>query len=477
MYEIYLLIILQSPVILIGQRLYFSGNLSAYSYKYRYEGDYPFKRTTYTDYSPSTNSQLGIGYSFNDQHSVEFGVSKIGIRYHYIVPIFAIPNCIYCIVGPGFEYIAEDYKSVTNFNFSYKYGVFMPRHYDQQRSFQLFGLLGVTIQNNPPRADVLFKPLEPPIPGEAHYTHDRTDQTKVVIRLGIEFEKRLKNNFYFWGGFTQYIGFSPQMTTYINYQEKGGVPHEGLRYTTGSGRNISVGFRYYVPLKKILSKGLDSTSVKKGYLYAGFDFGRFHNKQINHSDNIFTYPDQVPQKFQKEDRRFQGAFLGYRKNKNFYEFGFYVMPDNIGYTFEERYFSSTNYTSMSYMYMPLRYKYSVVSVNSTRQAIELITSIGLSVSHYLPYTFRSDVIRSGPNPPTETFKHNSFLVGTEVGAELAWNIGRITIAGYGRYMFSFRQSRQVDFETVIDNKQISGYITSKSSGSWNGISVRYLFNR
>ncbi len=476
MKSLFLFIIIQSPILAIGQNLYFSGNLSAYSYKYNYEGDYPFKHTTYTDYSPSTNSQLGIGYSFNQQHFVEFGISKIGLRYASIdAPQVVAPRGCICIVGQAFDMVTDDYKSVTNFNFSYKYGVFMPRHYNQQRSFQLFGLLGLTIQNNPPRADVLFKPLAPPIAGEAHYTYDRTDQAKVVLRLGIEFEKRVVNNFYFWGGFTQYIGFSPQMTTYINYEEMNGTVHEGLRYTSGSGRNISVGLRYYVPLKKIVSKGLDSTSVKKGYLYAGFDFGRYKNRQVNHSDNVYTYPDKVPQKFQREDRRFQGAFLGYRRNKNFYEFGFYVMPDNIGYTFEERYFSTINYTSMSYLYVPLRYKYSVVSVNSLRQAFELIPSIALSTSYYLPYTVRSDVIRDGINPPTETFKHNSFLIGTEVGAELAWNIGRITIAGYGRYFVAFRQSRQVDYQTVINNKQISGSITSVSSGFWNGISVRYLF--
>src|SRR6478609_3438240 len=111
---------------LSAQDVYLTGHLSAYSYKYKYQGEFPFDHYKYSAYSASTNRYIGAGYSFEQKHIVEFGVSLVGYRYHYpnsrglVVP--TPPGCA-CIPGPGYSTFSDDYKNATNLNFTYKFGI------------------------------------------------------------------------------------------------------------------------------------------------------------------------------------------------------------------------------------------------------------------------------------------------------------------------------------------------------------------
>jgi len=480
MFKCYVLAFLAlTPASALAQDFYVNGNLSAYSYGYKYKDDYPLEKPSYTDYSPSTNQSVGFGLVFFQKNYFEFSVSKIAYRYHYPTA-FSYPKpsttagCL-CLSASGFSYFENDNKSSTNLNLTYKYGILWPRHFNVRRNFQVFGVVGITAQVNPKIEAGVFDNVGDQIlyNGDTiSFKYSRTDKVLPVVSFGLEAEKALLKNLYLWGSFRQYIGFSAQMRT-SSFYTKNGVLNEGMNYGDGTARSFSLGLRYYIPSSKLVEKGLTSSNIQKGFFYAGLDFGSFKNKQETVEGKAFTY---VNFKLERENSRFNGIIVGYRQAHKFYEFGLYVLPDNIGYMVESGLNSnSINYTSQSYLYMPVRYKYGFMPFASAKSSLEIIPSVGISTSFYLPPEFRSNEIAY--LSPDQTFKKRAFVFGTEVGTELAWYFGRFSLVGYIRYLYSPQNARQVEFSGVVNNKQVWGTLVSNHTGFSSGIGMRYLFKK
>lgn len=447
-----------------GQRIYLSGNLSAYSYGHQYKGQFPFQES-YTTPKPGTNNQLGLGISFYDQHFAELSVSKIDYWFH--TPLF---------------YTTVDDRKALNFNFTYKYGLLRSRHFNKKRNFQFSVLSGFSIQHNPKKTlDFGMQSASVVINDDSiSLSFDRTQNSKLLLRFGVEFEKKIFIDFYLHGSVVQYVGFTPQMTTYSQLYHKGAYESEGRQIANGTGRNFSLGVRYYINNKKLIARGLDSSRIGKGYWYLGFDIGTYRNEQSHYGSNTFPYTLVVTSKNiltgasikKGADQNFQGLFFGYRRKNNFYEFGFYIRPDNIGYTFEPGpSHTSINYTSQSYLYLPVRFKQSLFSYKKASRVLEFVPSIGLASNIHLPNSVRSDEITF--NSPQQSFSQKSFLLTGELGAELHWNYGRFSAVAYTRLLIGFQNSRRVEFTKTVNVIQTEGSSTSNPTGLWNGFNLKF----
>ena len=461
-----------------SQDLYLSGQLSAYAYKYTYKGDYPFDPYRYTAFTVSTNQYVGVGYSFYQKHFIEVGISKVSYRYHFPDTkgvIYRAPSNCVCVTGPAYSTFPEDYKSATNFTFNYKLGILNPRHLNDRKSFQIFLVGGLSLQFNPKKDNSMFESSSEAYTSPngylVNFEYNRSDKMNVLLNAGIQVEKRiLLKNLYLTAGFTEQFGMFKQMTTNTTYQTKG-ITFEGQRNSYGAGRYFSFGIRYYINKDKLIEKGLDSVPIDKGFFYTGFEFGTYRNKQTHSGSTSYRYGNNT---IDKEDGRVGGVIIGYRKEKYNYEVGFYLRPDNMGYTVEKGpYFNSINYTSYPYLYIPLRFKLSVLSLTSKSKILEVMPSIGLTSNISLPQEVRLDEITY--HSPDQVFTQRKFALGGEIGAELIWNFGKFRLNGFGRYMQGFQNTRKVSFSGIINNKAVSGEVQSASTGWWNGLGMSYRF--
>lgn len=398
-----------------------------------------------------TNFGYHIGYAFGGKQMIELAYTQQ--LYAYFTET----------LGSGIPYIAPS-EMASNFGLKYKYSLLSKPvrflNYKSKYPFSLIASLGGIFQINKSQSASSTGTFENSI-GTIKITSEdfHTNKPQFLFQVGIESQLPLYRDFFLTAGYSWILGFGQKMITTHYTGVENGVPVDGHRYSDGGGSNFSIGLRWYLP-KDTKTPQSPQLSNKKNF-YLGVEYYKF----ITTNNNIVEYGTS--------DQSI-GLIAGYRKKQNVFETGLTPIPSLLYYWTDLPLAGATS--NERRLYIPMRYKRVISILGKNKfQNLEWLPSVGFGLHVPVNVTWASSFFPNG-DLASDYQVVNNLVLGTELGSEVALDIGGFAFAFEARYLYGFSYTRMLQ---VFDSnaQPTDNFISSTPTGWLLGGSIRYRFGK
>jgi hypothetical protein len=456
---IYLLLCIASATngCLFAQSFYLAATpVSVYKYNFKYT-NYPevfSYRKNSSSFLPG-NESVCLGYK-SRYHFFEFYYS------HQYYNDFK--NLLNEPLSDG--YFADEYASNYGVRYRHTLAVLPIRVLRRSANVNLLGFAGVNYQHNTiggnSNKTVYSAYFNGQLTSMVTSTYSRANKNNLLAHMGVELEIPLYKGLVLTSSYAYYLslvrGHRYVTNTYTGHIDN--EPVEGERVASGSGHNLSLGLRFYLP-------GANEEKVEsllKYYLHV--EYFQFSNEGIVSTKTNYGSRDDVS----------FGLLVGLKKNNYVIETGIEALPSIVRFNTDGAGPIADGSSAERRLYVPVRYKRPLpVLFKDKAQRIELNPHVGMGFHIPINYDQTSSFLPNG-GFLWDYQKTNPLAIGLESGIEVSLIAKRIGISVGGRYLLGLNETRQIK---TVDSYGIptGQYMSSYPTGLLTSISAKFFLGK